>query len=94
MSKESDQKFRQIVQQVVDKRLQEKSRSDDLLQVILDLREKHGKEEYSDTVVCGHSMTFLVRIWIILNFINFINLSYRPKGTRPAAQQCPWPSMN
>jgi hypothetical protein len=61
VSKESDEKFRQIVQQVVDKRELEKSRNDDLLQVILDLRVKHGKEEYNDTVVCGHSMTFLVR---------------------------------
>jgi len=69
VSKESDQKFRQIVQQVIDKRELEKSRNDDLLQVILDLRVKHGKEEYSDTVVCGHSMTFLVSIFEnILNF--------------------------
>ncbi|XP_070508374.1 cytochrome P450 6k1-like [Chironomus tepperi] len=59
VSKESDKQFRQIVQQVIDKRELEKSRNDDLLQVILDLREKHGRDMYSDTVVCGHSMTFL-----------------------------------
>lgn len=59
VSKESDAQFRQIVKQVVDEREKNNTKRDDLLQVILDLREKHGKTEYSDTVIAGHSMTFL-----------------------------------
>lgn len=61
MSKESDRKFRSVVMQVVEDREKNNKKRDDLLQVILDLREKHGKVEYSDTVVAGHSMTFLVK---------------------------------
>jgi cytochrome P450 family 6 len=56
--KHVDKKFREIVNQVVDGR--EKARRDDLLQVILDLREKHGKGEYDEDTIVGHSMTFLV----------------------------------
>ncbi|KAG5667101.1 hypothetical protein PVAND_015100 [Polypedilum vanderplanki] len=59
VSSETDKKFRQIVGQVVDNREKNKIKRDDLLQVILDLREKHGKEEWDDTAVIGNGMTFL-----------------------------------
>jgi cytochrome P450 len=57
-----DSQFRQIVKQVVDDRDKNKTRRDDLIQVILDLRDKHGRTEYNDTVIAGHSMTFLVNL--------------------------------
>jgi hypothetical protein len=49
-----------VVNQVVDDRDKNKTRRDDLLQVILDLRDKHGRKEFTENVVVGHSMTFLV----------------------------------
>lgn len=59
--KHVDTKFREIVNQVVDGRDKNKTRRDDLLQVIMDLRDKHGKEIYDENTVVGHAMTFLVR---------------------------------
>lgn len=52
--------MRSIINQVVKERKEEKSRRDDLLQVILDLKEKHGDNVYTENVVVGHSLTFLV----------------------------------
>lgn len=52
--------FREIVKQVVDERDSGKVKRDDLLQVILDQRNKHGRTVYSDTVIAGHSLTFMV----------------------------------
>lgn len=59
VSKKIDREFRAIVNQVVDDREKNDKRRDDLLQVILDLREKHGREVFNESVVCGHAMTFL-----------------------------------
>lgn len=64
VSKENDEKFRRIVKQVVDDREKKNLKRDDLLQVILDLREKYGKIQYNDTVIAGHSMTFLVSLML------------------------------
>lgn len=55
-----DRQFRTIVNQVVDERDKNGTRRDDLLQVILDLRDKHGKEVFNENLIVGHSMTFLV----------------------------------
>jgi CRISPR/Cas system-associated protein Cas10 (large subunit of type III CRISPR-Cas system) len=63
VSKEIDEKFRSIVYQVMHERESGNNKRDDLFQVIMDLRAKHGKEEFTDTVVAGHSMTFLVKIF-------------------------------
>lgn len=60
VSKDIDRKFRAIVNQVVDARDKSGSRRDDLLQVILDLRDKHGRTRFNENIVVGHSLTFLV----------------------------------
>lgn len=46
--------------QVVDDRDKNVTKRDDLLQVILDLREKFGRKVFSENTICGHAMTFLV----------------------------------
>lgn len=56
-----DRRFRAIVNQVVDSRDKNESRRDDLLQVILDLRDKHGRDQFNENTIVGHSLTFLVR---------------------------------
>lgn len=61
VSKDVDRQFRALVNKVVDEREKNGTKRDDLLQVILDLREKHGRQEFNENVVVGHSMTFLVR---------------------------------
>lgn len=62
VSKEIDRQFRVIVNQVVNERDNNGTRRDDLLQVILDLREKHGRKVFNEDLIVGHSMTFLVRL--------------------------------
>jgi cytochrome P450 family 6 len=74
--KEADQKFRQIVGEVVEDREKSGTKRDDLLQVILELREKHGKKEFDDTAIAGHGMTFLVKIFkpsILVIFLTVIS---------------------
>lgn len=72
--KHVDVKFREIVNQVVEARDKNKIRRDDLLQVILDLRDKHGKEVYDENTIVGHSMTFLVRKFYTFLKNNFLDL--------------------
>jgi cytochrome P450 len=60
VSKEIDQQFRKIVNSVVDEREKKGIKRDDLLQVILDLRDKFGRQEFNENTVVGHCMTFLV----------------------------------
>lgn len=60
VSKEVDEKFRSIVYQVMHDRESGKVKRDDLFQVIMELRAKYGKTQFSDTNVAGHAMTFLV----------------------------------
>lgn len=62
VSKETDRKFRSIVNQVVDERDKSGSRPADLLQVILDLRDKHGRVKFNENTVVGHALTFLVSL--------------------------------
>jgi cytochrome P450 len=58
VSKEIDRQFRAIVNSVVEDREKNGTRRDDLLQVIMDLREKFDK--FTEHTIPGHSMTFLV----------------------------------
>lgn len=61
VSKEIDKQFRSIVYQIIhDREVVQKIKKDDLLQVILDLRVKLGKDVMTDGIIAGHSMTFLV----------------------------------
>lgn len=61
VSKEIDEQFRAIVYQIIHEReVVDKTPKDDLLQVILNLREKLGKDVITDGIIAGHSMTFLV----------------------------------
>lgn len=61
VSKEIDAKFRAIIDQLLQNReVDEKDvKRDDLFQVLMGLREKYGKTEFSDGIMAGHSMTFL-----------------------------------
>lgn len=59
-----------MVNQVVDERDKKKARRDDLLQVILDLRDKHGKVEFDENTVVGHAMTLWVSFYL-LNSLNY-----------------------
>lgn len=94
VSKEIDRKFRAVVNQVVDDREKNGTRRDDLLQVILDLRKKYGKTEFTENDIVGHSMTFLVCL-LIVEIPTFANSSHpRLKATKPAARQCLTLSMN
>lgn len=52
--------MRSIINQVIKERKDDKTRRDDLLQVILDLKEKYGEKVYTENVVVGHSLTFFV----------------------------------
>lgn len=61
MSKQTDRDFRKIVNAVVEDRDKNGTERDDLLQVILGLRDKYGRDAYNETAIVGHSMTFLVR---------------------------------
>lgn len=74
VSKEIDAQFRAIIDQLLQNReVDEKDvKRDDLFQVLMGLREKYGKTEFSDGIMAGHSMTFLVSSW--LNFIKRISL--------------------
>lgn len=75
-----------MVNQVVNERDKNKIRRDDLIQVIIDLRDKHGKVEFDEDTIVGHAMT----LWVsmpppyLLNLIHF----FRRKATRHPAQQC------
>ncbi|CAO1429334.1 unnamed protein product [Diamesa serratosioi] len=59
VSSSVDKKMRSIINQVIKERKDDKKRPDDLLQVILDLKEKYGEKVYTENVVVGHSFTFL-----------------------------------
>lgn len=57
-----DVKFRAIINQLIQAReVDEKDvKRDDMFQVLIGLREKLGRKVFTDGVIAGHSMTFLV----------------------------------
>lgn len=75
VSKEIDRRFREIVNSVVDERDKTGNKRDDLLQVILDLRDKFGRVEFNENTVVGHCMTFLVRIFVLITVFRFFNIT-------------------
>lgn len=75
-----------MVNQVVNERDKNKTRRDDLIQVIIDLRDKHGKVEFDEDTIVGHAMT----LWVSMPPPHLLNLIifFRRKATRHPAQQC------
>lgn len=56
--------MRSIVSQAINERKTSKIQRNDLLQTLLEMQNKHGSDVYTEEVIAGHSLSFLVGQWV------------------------------